>query len=138
MMQSSWDILKKRAENYSATSAAAISSGNADLVQNALENMHFAVELSMKAAIAKNGGNYPDYGRRGHDLEGLAVHKFGDGVNSILAAAKKSGANSLFNVGLSVWSMDCRYISMENHEDMKASINDYKELYQWIRDNLLK
>lgn len=138
MAQIPWDILKNRAEDYCATSEAAIASGNQKLLQNALENMHFALELTMKAVIAKNGGQYPDFGRRGHDLEGLSVHKFGDGVTSILVLAKRQGAHSFFNMGLSAWSMDCRYISMENYGDMKAFICDYKELYQWINDNLLK
>lgn len=101
MAQTKWDILKIRGENYCAISDAALASGNPSLIQNALENMHFALELSMKAVIAKNGGQYPDYGKRGHDLEGLSVHKFGDGVTSILAAAKRDGMHSLFNVGLS-------------------------------------
>lgn len=138
MAQSTWEILKARAENYCATSDAALASNNLTLMQNALENMHFALELSIKAVIAKNGGHYPDYGKRGHDLEGLAICKFGDGVSSILVRAKQNEMHSLFNVSLSAWSMDCRYISMENYEDMKASISDYKELYKWIKDSLLK
>lgn len=138
MTQTSWEILNKRSENYQSVCNTALATGNPDLLQNALENIHFALELSMKAVIAKNGGNYPDYGRRGHDLEGLVVHKFGTPVTSILAMAKLFNATGLFNVSLSAWSMDCRYIQLENHADMRASINDYKELYKWISENLLK
>lgn len=65
MAQTTWAVLKTRAENYYATSDAALASGNPALIQNALENMHFALELSMKAVIAKNGSQYPDYGKRG-------------------------------------------------------------------------
>jgi hypothetical protein len=138
MKQIAWDILKIRAENYLAACEAILASNNPALIQTALENMHFALELSMKAVIAKNGGHYPEYGKRGHDLEGLIIHKFENGALSILALAKQANVISLFNVGLSAWSMDCRYFSMKNYEDIKASINDYKELYKWIKDSLLK
>lgn len=82
--------------------------------------------------------NYPDFGRNGHDLETLMLCKFQDQSNSILVLAKKQEAHSIFNIGLSSWSMDCRYILMENYDDMKASIEDYKELYRWIKNQLLK
>lgn len=138
MTQTEWHILKKRSENYLSACNAILATGNPELIQNALENIHLALELAMKAAIAKGGGNYPDYGRRGHDLEGLVVHKYGQPATSILSLIKAAGKTGLFNVGLSAWSMDCRYSYLENVEDMRASINDYKEMYKWINDNLLK
>lgn len=138
MAQSPWDTLKTRADSYFKTAEAALAANNDDLIQNALENLHFALELSMKAAIAKNGGIYPDYGKRGHNLEELVLCRFGDGVTSILLLAKERDALATVAIGLSSWSMDCRYIVIESLEDMKDAINDYKELYQWIKENLLK
>jgi hypothetical protein len=96
------------------------------------------VELIKKSAIAGNGGKYPDFGKKGHDLELLMTCKFQDQTSSILVLAKKMMAHSLFNICLSAWSMDCRYIVMENHEDMKAAIEDYREFYLWISNHLLK
>ncbi len=138
MTQISWEVLKIRAEKYLATSDIAVASGDLELLQNALENMHFALELTMKAVIRKNGGNYPDWGRQGHNLESLMIHKFGNPTTSILAQAKKANQTSLANIGLSAWSMDCRYIYLENFDDMKDSIHAYKELYKWINTSLLK
>lgn len=138
MAQLSWDVLKTRADSYFKTAEVALAANNDELIQNALENLHFALELSMKAVIAKNGGTYPDYGRRGHNLEELVLCKFADGATCILVAAKELNAVSMVTVGLSSWSMDCRYIVIESLADMKDAINDYKELYQWIKENLLK
>ena len=137
-MQQKWDELESRAKNYFKMCELAIASKDQTLIQNALENMHLALELIMKSMIAKNGGNYPDFGRKGHDLETLMLCKFQDQNTSILVLAKKQSVHSLFNIGLSSWSMDCRYILMENYDDMKASIEDYKELYRWISNQLLK
>lgn len=138
MAQSPWDVLKTRADSYFKIAEVVLAANNDDLIQNALENLHFALELSMKAVIAKNGGIYPDYGRRGHNLEELVLYKFADGVTCILVVAKERNAVATVGVGLSSWSMDCRYIAIESLEDMKDAINDYKELYQWIKENLLK
>lgn len=138
MNQSTYDVLKIRAESYFKTSEVALNSNDVELLQNSLENMHFALELSMKAAITKNGGTYADYGRQGHNLEGLMLQKFGDGISSILIVAKLMGQQSLFSISLSSWSMDCRYLHMKDYPDMRDAINDYKELYQWIKSNLLK
>lgn len=138
MAQAKWDDLKKRSENYLASAEAIVASGNKELLQNALENMHLALELAMKAVIAKNGERYPDFGKEGHNLESLILQRFGLPQTSILAMAKQANKTSLANIGLSAWSMDCRYIYMENFEDMKYSINCYKGLYIWIKEELLK
>ncbi len=138
MTQISWEILKKRSEDYYTTAEVAESVSNLALLQNVLENLHLALELSMKAVIAKNGGTYPDFGRQGHDLERLIIIKYGNPSTSILAKIKMAHKTSLANIGLSAWSMDCRYKQMENIDDMKDSINDYKGLYKWISDELLK
>lgn len=138
MAQTPWDVLKFRAESYCKMAEVALASNDDNLIQHALENLHFALELSMKAVIAKNNGTYPDYGKRGHNLEELVLCKFGDGITCILRLAKELDAVSKLTVGMSSWSMDCRYIVIESNEDMKDAINDYKELYQWIKENLLK
>jgi hypothetical protein len=49
-----------------------------------------------------------------------------------------SSVAAIYQFGCPRGLWDCRYISMENYEDMKASISDYKELYKWIKDSLLK
>lgn len=133
-----WDVLTVRAESYYKMAEVALDSGDENLIQNALENMHFALELSMKAAITRNGGSYPSYGRRGHDLAELVLCKFADGTTSILRKAKLDKVPEKVNVGLSAWSMDCRYIVVESHPDMNSAILAYKELYLWIKESLLK
>jgi len=138
MAQSPWDVLKSRADSYYQMAIVALETHDDKLIQNVLENLHFSLELSMKAVIAKNGGTYPDFGRRGHNLEELVLCKFGDGITCILLLAKERNAVATVTVGLSSWSMDCRYIVIESLKDMKDAINDYKELYQWIKENLLK
>jgi hypothetical protein len=74
----------------------------------------------MKSFIAKNGGIYPDYGRRGHDLEDLVVCKFADGRTSLLSLAMSMKAQGLFNVGLSARSMDCKYAKLETYRTVIA------------------
>lgn len=133
-----WHVLNFRAESYFKTAEITLGSGDENLIQNALENMHFALELSMKAVITRNGGNYPSYGRRGHDLSELVLCKYGDGVNSILRNALREGVSEKVNVGLSAWSMDCRYIVLGSPVCMRSAILAYKELYQWIKESLLK
>jgi hypothetical protein len=138
MVQVDWKILATRAEAYHKAGQSLLATGDQGLLQNVLENAHLALELAMKAVIARNGGLYPDYVRRGHDLEDLVLCKFADGRTSLLNLAMSMKAQGLFNVGLSAWSMDCGYAKLETYQDMSESIGDYARLYEWIRDNLLK
>jgi HEPN domain-containing protein len=136
MAQMTLSDLMERADAYAKTCEIALSSKDSHLIQNALENAHLAVELALKAAIVKNGGKYRDFGAEGHDLSKLVVEKFKDGKRSIATEAKSIGADKL-NIGLSAWSMDCRYKVRRDYADMSASIEDYKELYRWIKTNFL-
>lgn len=137
MAQMSFDDLKGRADSYFKTSSIIMESGDQSLIQNALEAMHLAVELAMKAAIVKNGGLYPESGGEGHDLKILIQTKFRDRKSSIVSTAKDIGATDQLSIGLSAWSMNCRYKIMTSFDDMKASVDDYKELYLWIKTNFL-
>jgi hypothetical protein len=138
MAQESWTTLRDRAVAYLKSSESLVASNDHEVIQNALESIHFAVELALKAAIARNGGQYPDYGWRGHDLEGMITTKFGDQISSVAHKARQLRQTSYINIGLSAWTMDCRYKIMRNHADNLASIGDYKGLYIWIRNNFLQ
>lgn len=137
MAQATLSDLINRADAYFKGVDVLLNSGDLALTQNALESMHLALELAMKATIVKNGSKYPDHGWAGHDLSGLTIVKFKNGRDSILSVAKALGETRRISVGLSAWSMDCRYKIMVTHDDMKLSINAYKELYKWIKANFL-
>jgi hypothetical protein len=137
MAQANLGDLVGRADAYLKGADVLLSGDDLVLTQNALESMHLALELAMKAVIVKNGSKYPDHGWAGHDLSGLTLVKFKNGKDSILSIAKALGDTGKFNIGLSAWSMDCRYKTMITYDDMKLSINAYKELYKWIKSNFL-
>lgn len=136
MSQESWTDLKARAATYSTSSDVLLASNNVDLVQNALEAAHLALELAMKSVIRKRGGTYPDRGRDGHDLEKLIKHSWRHSQN-IEGVLLINRVTSFANITLSQWTMDCRYKLLQNHTDMKDAITEYKGFYVWIRDNLL-
>ena len=136
MAQESWTDLKARAASYSTSSDVLLASNNVDLIQNALESAHLALELAMKAVIRKRGGTYPDRGRDGHDLDRLIRHpwKHGQNIEGVLLVHK---VTSFVNISLSQWTMDCRYKVLQSYTDMKDGITEYRGFYVWIRDNLL-
>lgn len=136
MSQESWTDLKSRSAAYYKGSEKLLSANDDDLIQNALEQIHLALELAMKATIAKHGGTYPDHGFSGHNLIKLIQHKYPPN-RSIFTTMKDHNALSKANICLSSWTMDCRYKNKLDYINMKSPINDYKELYLWIKDNLL-
>jgi hypothetical protein len=136
MAQMTFLELRERAVAYAKTCEMVLLSRSPDLIQNALENAHLAVELAMKAVIVKNGGTYQAFGADGHDLSKLVIEKFKGGKRSIATEAKQLGADQL-NRGLSAWSMACRYKVRRDYIDMSESIEDYKELYTWLKTNFL-
>lgn len=138
MPQENWTDLRTRAAAYFKSSEAQLATNDPDLIQNSLEAAHFAVELALKATIARNGGVYHDHGWRGHDLQDLALTKFSDRVTSVTSKARQMGQTSYINIGLSAWSMDCRYKVLSNPANMIDSIGDYKGLYIWIKNNFLQ
>jgi HEPN domain-containing protein len=127
--------LKLRAESYYQVCNLTLASGQRNLLQNALENIHLAVELAMKSVIARNEGKYPNRGWEGHNLETLISVKYKNG-RSLARDAKEIGATVL-SVGLSAWSMNCRYKIMNDYPSMEDTISAYKELYLWIKTNFL-
>jgi len=136
MAQESWKDLKDRSAAYCKGAEHFLNTNDDDLIQNALEQIHLAVELAMKSVIAKYGGQYPDRGFDGHDLLKLIKHRYPP-QRSIYTTMKARKELSKANISLSKWTMDCRYKKKLDYANMKASLNDYKELYLWIRDNLL-
>ncbi len=136
MAQESWIDLKDRSAAYYKGAEQFINSNDDDLIQNALEQIHLAVELVMKAVIAKHGGQYPDRGFDGHNLLKLIQHRYHP-QHSILTIMKARNEIFKANISLSEWTMNCRYKKKHDYANMKESITDYKELYLWIRDNLL-
>lgn len=137
MAQQLWTDLKIRAATYSLSCDVLIGSGNNELTQNSLEAAHLALELAMKAVIRKSGGRYPDSGPDGHNLESLVFCQWGTKRECISALIKALGATQLSNIALSCWTMDCRYKVLVDQANMKASIDDYKGFYEWIKVNLL-
>lgn len=136
MAHETWKTLRNRAATYMLAGEALLETNNDELIQHALEQAHFALEIAMKSVIAKHGGLYPDKGRAGHDLETLIAFKWtaDQSIESALMAAHET---SLSNIGLSNWTMDCRYKVMLSHDDMKEAINDYRGLYKWINNKLV-
>ncbi|MBK9322235.1 MAG: hypothetical protein IPM97_04670 [Bdellovibrionaceae bacterium] len=128
----SWEELKERASASHKLAKMALDSGDEYLLPNALENMHFAVEISMKAAIRKMvvlSGMGPE----GHNLERLSKAPFGDSKTTLRSMAIKQTMRWVLTNGLSAWSVDCRYKSMESMKDKISFINDYERLYLWIK-----
>lgn len=134
----SWEELKERAVASHKLARLALDAGDEFLLPNALENMHFAVEISMKAAIRRNGGTYQAWGSEGHNLERLSKAPFSDNRTTIRTMALKGGMRWVLTSGLSAWSVDCRYKSMESMRDKSSFIYDYERLYLWIKDSLLQ
>jgi hypothetical protein len=147
--QLSWDSLKDRALDYHLTGEKLFQvldqEGARDrgLWQNVLEQVHFSVEMAMKAAIAKAGIEmYPDSKRAGHDLTAISSCKIAKSGLTLRGAARADRSiQKDFSHVLSsaAWKMHHRY---ERHpydvESLRDFIEKYRRVHLWIMRKLVE
>lgn len=127
-----------RACSYKKVCQLILETSDNSLLQNALENIHLAVELSLKAIISLKGKSYPLTHNLDFLIELVDESEFQENTREKDWTRLQSNIKADRELSKIVWNMDCRYYVIERTaEDLRLAIADYEEFYQWIHQRWL-
>lgn len=107
-----------------------------NMYNSCMENCHFSVELIMKSALYKAGGNPPTTSRKGHNLLEISKTKV-DGVKLFHSKIRSTRNVRLLWAKIhSKWDTSMRYRDLGiGHEEMEELYRAYRGVFKWIQNN---